>query len=139
MTRRCIGYRCATALLETEQPCGADGGFAGAHDHLPAKNITTMEGTKSLHGGGHLGSSATYQWQRWNGAVWANIWGAAAASYTLTVWSTDDNAFFRAMVSNAAGSTFSSIAYLTVQYLHIVAPPQSQLVAAGTRATFWWE
>jgi plastocyanin len=102
------------------------------------KNITTMEGTKvTFTVAATSAPPPTYQWQRWNGAVWANIWGAAAASYTLTVWSTDDNAFFRAMVSNAAGSTFSSIAYLTVQYLHIVAPPQSQLVAAGTRATFW--
>ena len=102
------------------------------------KNITAMEGTRVTF---TVASSAapppTYQWQMWNGTVWANIWGATTASYTFTVWSSDNGAFLRAMVTNAAGSTCSSIAYLAVQYLHITADPASQLVAVGTRPTFW--
>ena len=101
------------------------------------KNITAMEGTRVTFT--VLSSAApppSYQWQRWNGTVWANVWGATTASYTFTVWSSDNGAFLRAMVTNAAGSTVSSIAYLTVQYLHITAGPASQLVAVGTRVTF---
>ena len=102
------------------------------------KNVTAMEGTRVTF---TVASSAapppTCQWQRWNGAIWANIWGATTASYSFTTWSSDNGAFLRAMVTNAAGSTYSAIAYLTVQYLHITAPPASQLVAVGTRPTFW--
>ncbi len=102
------------------------------------KNITAMEGTRvTFTVAASAAPPPTYQWQRWNGAVWANIWGATTASYTFAVWSSDNGAFLRAMVTNAAGSTASSIAYLTVQYLHITVSPVSQLVAVGTRPTFW--
>jgi plastocyanin len=102
------------------------------------KNITAMEGTRVTFTLASSGAPPpTYQWQRWNGAVWANIWGATTTGYTFTAWSSDNGAFFRAMVTNAAGSTFSSIACLAVQYLHITAGPASQLVAVGTRAMFW--
>ena len=102
------------------------------------QNLTAMEGTRVTF---TVASSAapppTYQWQRWNGAAWANLWGATTASYTFTAWSSDNSAFLRAVVTNAAGSTASSIAYLTVQYLHITVQPASLLVAVGTRPTFW--
>ena len=102
------------------------------------KNVTAIEGTKvTFTVAASAAPPPTYQWQRWSGTAWANIGGATATSYTLTVWSSDNGALFRAVVSNAAGSTASSTGTLTVQFLHIVVQPQSQLVAAGTRAAFW--
>ncbi|HEY1203459.1 MAG: immunoglobulin domain-containing protein [Bryobacteraceae bacterium] len=102
------------------------------------KNITAMEGTKvTFTVTASAAPPPTYQWQRWNGSAWANIGGATATSYTLTVWSSDNGALFRAMVTNAAGSTASSPATLTVQFLDVLVEPVSELVAAGTRAAFW--
>jgi hypothetical protein len=102
------------------------------------KNVTALEGIQVTFA---VASSAapppTYQWQRYNGNAWMNIWGATTASYTLTVWYSDNGALFRCVVSNVSGSTASSIATLTVQYLDIFVQPTSQLAAVGTRATFW--
>lgn len=58
----------------------------------------------------------SYQWQRWDGAAWADIGGATSASYTTPATTlADDGAQFRVQVSNTAGSVDSNAATLTVQ------------------------
>ena len=78
-----------------------------------------------------------YQWQKNN----ANISGATAASYTTPATvSGDNNANFRVIVSNTAGSMTSSSAILTVLALPagpgIATQPANQAVNAGQTATF---
>jgi len=102
------------------------------------KNVTVLEGTNvTFTVTATAAPRPTYQWQRFNGTAWADIWGATSTSYTFTAWNWDNNAFFRAVVSNAAGSTASSVATLTVQYLDIVTQPASVLTAAGKSVSFW--
>jgi plastocyanin len=101
------------------------------------KNVTAMEGTTvTFTVSATAAPPPTYQWQTYNGSAWVNLAGQTASSYTLTVWYPSNGALFRAVVSNSAGSTASSIAVLTVQYLDIFASPSSRLVAAGTTTTF---
>ncbi len=101
------------------------------------KNVTAMEGTNvTFTVAVAAAPPPTYQWQTFNGTAWVNIWGATGTSYTLAAWSYENGALYRAMISNAAGSTASSIATLTVQFLDVLSWPVSQLVAAGNTATF---
>jgi len=102
------------------------------------KNMTTMEGTRvTFTVTATAAPPPAYQWQRWNGTIWTSVVGATSSIYTFTAWSSDNGSFFRALVTNATGSTYSSIVLLTVQYLHITAQPASQLVAVGSRPAFW--
>jgi hypothetical protein len=78
-----------------------------------------------------------YQWQKNN----ANISGATSASYTTPATvSGDNNANFRVIVSNTAGSMTSSSAILTVLALpvgpSITTQPANQAVNVGQTATF---
>ncbi|MBZ5642848.1 MAG: hypothetical protein LAO19_08830 [Acidobacteriia bacterium] len=78
-----------------------------------------------------------YQWQKNN----ASISGATSASYTTPATvSGDNNANFRVIVSNSAGSMTSSSATLTVLALpvapSITTQPANQAVNAGQTATF---
>ena len=78
-----------------------------------------------------------YQWQKNN----ANIAGAVSASYmTPATVSGDNNATFRVMVSNSAGSVTSNSATLMVLAApvapSITTQPANQTVTAGQAATF---
>jgi alpha-tubulin suppressor-like RCC1 family protein len=78
---------------------------------------------------GAAGTGVTYRWQRSNdgGAMFSDIAGANAASYTLpSVGAGDDRARFRAIVSNAAASLTSDAARLRVA-------PSAHRIAAGFR------
>ena len=81
------------------------------------------------------GTSLSYQWQRSNdgGATWSNVTsgsGATTASYTTAATAAaDNNARFRVVISNAAGSVTSNPATLTVTTLSNAAAPQ--YLAAG--------
>ena len=69
-----------------------------------------------------------FQWQRRNAgaAGFADIAGATDAAYTLAAGAADDQAQFRVLISNAAGSTNSQAALLTVS---TVTPPVPQILA----------
>jgi hypothetical protein len=58
----------------------------------------------------------TYQWQRLSGGAFANIAGATSATFATaaTVRANDNNAQFRVLVTNSAGTATSNGATLTV-------------------------
>jgi Immunoglobulin domain len=80
----------------------------------------------------------SYRWQR-NGA---NITGATASTYTLASATTaDNNAQFRCVVSNSAGTATSNIAVLTVVTNQlpvptILTPVSGTLYTAGTTISY---
>jgi glucose/arabinose dehydrogenase len=84
------------------------------------------------------GSGLSYQWQR-NGT---NIAGATSSSYTISsTRTTDNNARFRAIVSNSAGSATSNEAVLTVTSnraptASITAPAAGTLYSGGQTISF---
>ncbi len=89
------------------------------------------------------GSAPTHQWQRStdNGATWADIAGATAASHTTG--STDASMHgqqFRVVVSNSAGSVTSAAVVLAVVAapvaVAITVQPLDQSVTAGSAAAF---
>jgi len=96
-------------------------------DGQPASFSVTASGTAPLQ----------YQWQR-NGV---NIANANAPTYTLTANASDNGAVFRAVVSNAFGSTTSNAATLTVLSNvaptgTITAPADGTLYRGGQTFTF---
>lgn len=77
--------------------------------------------------------SLTYQWQ-YNGT---NIGGATATSYTVTDAQQSKAGFYRALVSNSAGTTPSDTASLTVNAPpSITDHPESKDVYPGTAINF---
>ncbi len=77
-----------------------------------------------------LGSTFTYQWQKWNGTAWADIGGATANPYALTNLQTTDSGDYRCVVKNslnpvATAGTPSNAATLTVTLaaINITAQP----------------
>jgi hypothetical protein len=84
----------------------------------------------------------TFQWQRSDdlGITWQNIVGATFSGYTTPATSqADDNARFRAIAQNAAGTVTSNVATLTV--LQSIPPvitthPVFQEVVGGASITF---
>ncbi|MBN1578111.1 MAG: immunoglobulin domain-containing protein [Chitinispirillaceae bacterium] len=81
------------------------------------------------------GTDIGYQWQR----EAEDIEGATAALYTIDATTMDDDdASFRCVVSNAAGSVVSDAAILTVNMLPpvITTHPASQSVVEGSTSTF---
>jgi glucose/arabinose dehydrogenase len=111
-----------------------------------APTITQQPASRTVS----LGQSATftvvasgtaplsYRWQR-NGA---NITGATASSYTLaSATAADNNAQFRCVVSNSAGTATSNIAVLTVSTNRlpvptILTPVSGTLYTAGTTISY---
>ena len=84
----------------------------------PAPQTVTSPATATFTVAGTGLPTPTYQWQRSNdgGTTWADLTGATSASYTTTATSaSDNNAKFRAVLSNGIGSSAnSSAATLTV-------------------------
>jgi hypothetical protein len=78
----------------------------------------------------------TYQWQ-FNGT---NLGGATGASFTLSNVQTNNSGSYAAVVSNSVGSITSAPAILTVsstpEPATIIVQPASQIVVAGSNATF---
>jgi glucose/arabinose dehydrogenase len=88
------------------------------HTSMTAPSITSHPSSITVNAGATASFSVTasgsgplrYQWQR-NGA---NISGANAATYSFIASTADNNAQFRVLVSNSAGSALSNSATLTV-------------------------
>lgn len=76
-----------------------------------------------------------FQWQRSNnnGTTWTNIAGATSQDFTITPANADNNAMFRAIVSNDSSSVTSNAAGLTVTCTST--PPTATITAPlmGTR------
>lgn len=80
------------------------------------QDLTVVAGNSAAFNVAATGTSLAYQWQRSNdgGATFANV-GADAPSFSLTATVPgDDQARFRVVVSNSAGSVTSDQATLTV-------------------------
>lgn len=78
-------------------------------------------------------TAATSQWRKGNSSTFANITGATAATYTIpAVKLTDAAVLYRNRATNAAGSTDSNTAALTV----VDRTPKSFNLAVGAKATF---
>ena len=84
------------------------------------------------------GTSPTYQWQKntVNLANGGNVSGATTATLSLTGVTHADEATYRVIVSNAAGSVTSANATLTVNEPIINTQPQNQSAPIGGSATF---
>jgi len=89
------------------------------------------------------GSTPNYQWQRSadGGTTWADIAGAAAATYNTGATSTAmSGQQYRVVVSNAGGTVTSAAAMLTVNPTPaapaFTAQPADQSVTAGAAAAF---
>ncbi len=83
------------------------------------------------------GSSLSYQWYKYGGA----ISGATAATYTIAATTTADAANYSVFVANSAGSATSNSVTLLVNPSNIIAPtiinqPTSLTVTAGQAASF---
>jgi alpha-tubulin suppressor-like RCC1 family protein len=81
------------------------------------QDVTVAAGSDATFTVVAAGTSISYQWQRSNdgGTTFADIAGATNASHTLAgVQAADNNALFRARVSNALGTVDSNAARLTV-------------------------
>lgn len=100
------------------------------------------EGENATFSVSATGTALSYQWQRWDGAQFTDIAGAAAqnSSYTLNNAQqlTDDGARFRVIVSNSCGVGLASDeAMLTVDIAPTVdSDPNDQEVCEGENATF---
>ena len=79
-------------------------------------SISVVAGTAANFAVTATGTSLAYKWQgSSDGSTWADIPGATAATYSLASASLADNGrAFRVVVSNSAGSVYSSVAILTV-------------------------
>jgi uncharacterized repeat protein (TIGR02543 family) len=107
--------------------------------HPSNQNVT--EGASASFSVTAAGSQLTYQWQRSNnnGATWTNVGFATSSTYTIS--STilpDNNARFRCVIANTAGSVTSNTATLTVTMAPptIAIQPWDQGVTVGASATF---
>jgi hypothetical protein len=101
-------------------------------------NRSNNYGTTAAFTVSATGTSLNYQWQK-NGANLANggnVSGATTATLTLTSITQNDEANYRVIVSNTAGSVTSSVATLTVVQPIITTQPQDVAVVAGTSANF---
>jgi hypothetical protein len=108
------------AVLALVTGCGGGGGGGSP---TPAVAITTQPADRSVVAGTAatfdvVATNATgYRWQRSTdgGSTYADVAGAASASYTTPVTAlADDGTRYRVVVSNAAGPVTSGAALLTV-------------------------
>ena len=103
------------------------------------QNVTTSASTATFK---VTASGATsYQWQYYTGSGWANITNSSYSGLktaTMTVPTAGRSGMqFRCAVSNAAGTTYSNGATLTVASKPVITGQPSNVTAsAGTTATF---
>jgi uncharacterized repeat protein (TIGR03806 family) len=104
------------------------------------QNRTVTEGQTAQFSVTATGTGLSYQWQSMPpGGAFANITGATGATYTTAATTVGmSGTQYRVVVTNAAGSTTSAAATLTVNYAAptISSPPQNQSVVAPAMATF---
>jgi hypothetical protein len=115
-------------------------------DSLPA--VTTDPVSQTVCGGANATFTAaatsnagdqTVQWQvsTNGGATWTNIPGATSTTLSFSTAPGDNGKQYRAVFTDACGSTNTSGATLTVDTLPVVTTnPVSQTVCAGAAATF---
>jgi len=79
-----------------------------------------------------------YQWQKsTDGTTWAGIIGATSASYqTPAVAINNNGTLYRVALTDTTGTTFSSAATLSVQYITINTQPSAVTAQVGTSVTF---
>jgi alpha-tubulin suppressor-like RCC1 family protein len=98
------------------------------------QDVTVAVGGNATFTVAATGTNVQYQWQRSNdgSATFADIAGAANASFTLTnVQASDNDARFRARAFNGAGSVTSNAARLTVGSPPPPPPATGPRIAAG--------
>jgi hypothetical protein len=81
----------------------------------------------------------TYQWQISTnaGLAWTNISGATSASYTTpAVAIVNSGNLYRVALTDSTGTTYSSAASLSVEYITINTQPSAITTLEGTSATF---
>lgn len=105
-------------------------------------DIGVVEGAQANFSVTAQGDALAYEWQRSNdgGVTYAAAGGGNASSYGFVASLSDNNALFRARVSNVNGSTLSTPARLIVS-ARVVAPavttdPANQSVLDGETASF---
>jgi alpha-mannosidase len=110
----------------------------------PANQSVTIGQTATFRVAATGTPTPSYQWQKQpSGGAFANITGATGTSYTTPATTMgDNNAQFRCVVSNTAGTVNSNAAVLTVNAAPVaVAPsitsqPANQTATVGQTATF---
>jgi hypothetical protein len=98
----------------------------------------TNKATFTVADDGLHGTITNYAWKvKKSGASAFSAVGTSSASYQTPVLdSTYNNAQYEVILTNAAGTTTSSTATLTVTYLNITTEPNSPSAADGKSATF---
>lgn len=76
--------------------------------------VTVQEGNTASFRVVAAGGDLAYQWQVNRDGSWYNISDATSASYSFKAALTDNGTYYRCLVSNSAGSVYSSWALLTV-------------------------
>jgi hypothetical protein len=104
-------------------------------------NVATGAGvTFTAAASGSPAPGAQWQVSTDGGNTWTNVAGANSASYALTAQAGESGYLYRAVFTNAAGTSFSNAATLTVsgppQGPSLTTQPQSQSVLVGTSVTF---
>jgi alpha-tubulin suppressor-like RCC1 family protein len=146
MSRIIILLILASSALLTACAGGTDANIPGPS--LPVvvaqpADATVLEGTPATFSVGAAGAGALgYQWQfSTDGVTWTNIVGATGAAYTTGPVTVSMNGNrYRAVITNALGSTTTSAVRLTVTP-SVIAPqitvqPANQTVTAPNTATF---
>ena len=104
------------------------------------KAAKVVEGKKATFTVTATGTDLTYKWQykKPDAASWTNISSnGASASYSLTTAAKHDGYVYRCKVTNAAGTTISGTAELTVISLpEITTQPTAKKIMEGKKATF---
>ena len=136
---------CTSALL-TACAGGSDANIPGPSLPVvvaqPADQSVLEGGTATFSADAAGAGTLAYQWQfSTDGVTWTNISGATGPSYTTgAVTASMNGNRYRAIITNALGSTTTSAVRLTVTPSviapQITVPPANQTVTAPATATF---
>jgi photosystem II stability/assembly factor-like uncharacterized protein len=127
--------------------CGGGGGGGGGTTTTPLNvEITVQPSDQTVLDGGlatfavTANNATSYQWQRREGASWANIVGATTQAHTTTGSPAAHAMQFRVMVSGEAGTVASAAASLFVTAAavgpQVLAQPSNLTVVEGEDARF---
>lgn len=102
----------------------------------PSAQAVVAGADASFTAGANGFPAPTVQWQRFDGAGWADVPGATSATLTITTALADDGARFRAVFTSAAGTATSDEAVLTVGTVPDFGGVAPVMVRPGAARTF---
>lgn len=105
-------------------------------------SISVAEGTTATFSVSADGNDLHFQWQANQNGTWYNIGGATSNTYSISATSSANGNKYRCIVSNAAGSVYSTEASLfvvsdeTIKTPVVISNPRSVTEAEGLQVSF---